>query len=61
MSDCLFTLRQGTRSVAKYMVEFGTEVLGVESAWNEPELQNMFRRGLNGQVCDALVVGDQRV
>lgn len=43
--------------MAEYMVEF--ETLAAESGWNEPALLYAFRRGLNDQVCDALVVGLQ--
>lgn len=37
-SDRLFSIHQGTRSVAKYAVEFG--MLAAESSWNEPALQS---------------------
>lgn len=53
--DRLFTLRQGARSVAEFVVEF--ETLAAESGWNEPALLCAFRRGLNDQVRDALVAG----
>lgn len=50
-SDRLFSVRQGTRSVAKYSVEFCT--LSAESGWNEPALQSAFCRVLSDSVRDA--------
>lgn len=54
-SDRLFTFHQGQCSVAEYVVEFST--LGAESVWDVIALQAAFRRGLNGQLRDALVSG----
>lgn len=55
VADRLFTRRQGARSVVEYAVVF--ETLWAEAGWNEPVLLCAFRRGLNDQVCDVLVVG----
>lgn len=50
----LLAIHQGARSVAEYAVEFWT--LAVDSGWNEPALQGVFCRGLNGQLWDALAL-----
>lgn len=47
VSDSLFSMRQGARSVAEYSVEFCT--LSVESGWNEPDFQTAFRQGLSAR------------
>lgn len=52
---CLFTIRRGPRSVAKYTVEF--EIVTEESGFNEPALLVAYRRGLNEQVREAFVSG----
>ncbi|KAK6314500.1 hypothetical protein J4Q44_G00159590, partial [Coregonus suidteri] len=49
----LFSLRQGTRSVADFVVEFRT--LAVESGWNEESLQAAFYQGLSEQLKDELI------
>lgn len=41
--------------VVEYPVEFST--LAAESGWDEVALQTVFRRGLSGQVHNALVTG----
>lgn len=51
----LFTLRQGTRSVADYVADF--HILSEESGWNKSALLCAFRQGLNELVCDAVVTG----
>lgn len=53
--DRLFIIWQGARLVGEYTVEF--ETLAEESSFNEPALLVAFRRGLNEQVRDALVMG----
>lgn len=58
-SDCLFTLQQGSCSVAEYAVEFGT--LAAEAGWDEVALRGAFQRGLTEQVHDALVAGARPV
>uniref|UniRef100_A0A8C7PKC4 CCHC-type domain-containing protein n=1 Tax=Oncorhynchus mykiss TaxID=8022 RepID=A0A8C7PKC4_ONCMY len=49
----LFTLRQGARSVADFMIEFRT--LSVESGWNEESLQAAFYQGLSEQLKEELI------
>ena len=49
----LFTLRQGARIVADFMIEFRT--LSVESGWNEESLQAAFYQGLSEQLKDELI------
>lgn len=50
----LLAIHQGARLVVEYAVEFWT--LAVDSGWNEPALQGVFRWGLNGQLWDALAL-----
>lgn len=50
-SDRLFTIWQGSLSVAEYAVEFGT--LAAEASWDEIALRTAFRRGLTDQVREA--------
>lgn len=49
----LFSLRQGARSVAEFVIEFRT--LAVESGWNEASLQAAFYQGLSEQLKDELI------
>ncbi|XP_064875137.1 uncharacterized protein LOC135572058 [Oncorhynchus nerka] len=49
----LFSLRQGARSVADFVIEFRT--LAVESGWNEESLQAVFYHGLSEQLKDELI------
>ena len=51
-SQRLLLLRQGSRSVASFAVEFRT--LAVESGWNEEALQGVFLNALGGDVKDEL-------
>ncbi|KAK0137910.1 Retrotransposon-derived protein PEG10 [Merluccius polli] len=51
-SQRLILLRQGSRSVASFIVEFWT--LSVESGWNEEALQGVFLNALGGDVKDEL-------
>lgn len=53
--DRLLSLCQGSRAIPEYALEFG--ILAVESRWNDPALWNVFNRGLNDFVLDALVIG----
>lgn len=55
VSDCLFMLQQGARSVPDYAVEFG--ILAAESGWDRLALQGAFRQGLSWRVHYALVTG----
>lgn len=54
VTDRLMTLRQGARSVAQFTVEFWTLV--VEVGWNESPLMGVFRRGLNRQLQEAVLL-----
>ena len=49
----LFSLCQGARSVADFVIEFRT--LAVESGWNEESLQAFFYQGLLEQLKDELI------
>ena len=49
-----FLLRQGSRCVADYAVEFRTLV--VDANWNEPALRAAFHNGLEDAVKDELAV-----
>uniref|UniRef100_A0A8C9ZYC4 CCHC-type domain-containing protein n=1 Tax=Sander lucioperca TaxID=283035 RepID=A0A8C9ZYC4_SANLU len=49
----LFSLQQGARSVADFVIEFRT--LAVESEWNEKSLQTAFYQGLSEQLKDELI------
>ena len=49
----LFSLRQGARNVADFVIEFRT--LAVESGWNEESLQAFFYQGLSEQLKDELI------
>uniref|UniRef100_A0A8C9Y649 CCHC-type domain-containing protein n=1 Tax=Sander lucioperca TaxID=283035 RepID=A0A8C9Y649_SANLU len=49
----LFSLHQGARSVADFVIEFRT--LAVESEWNETSLQAAFYQGLSEQLKDELI------
>uniref|UniRef100_A0A8C9XZN5 Retrotransposon gag domain-containing protein n=1 Tax=Sander lucioperca TaxID=283035 RepID=A0A8C9XZN5_SANLU len=49
----LFSLHQGARSVADFVIEFRT--LAVESEWNEISLQAAFYQGLSDQLKDELI------
>ena len=51
-SQRLLLLRQGSRSVASFAVEFQTLV--VESGWNEEALQGVFLNALGGDIKDEL-------
>uniref|UniRef100_A0AAQ4RRK4 Retrotransposon gag domain-containing protein n=1 Tax=Gasterosteus aculeatus aculeatus TaxID=481459 RepID=A0AAQ4RRK4_GASAC len=52
-SKRLLSLRQGTRSVADYSIEF--RILAAESGWDEEALQGVFYNGLNEGVKDSLL------
>ncbi|XP_077961190.1 uncharacterized protein LOC144410185 [Gasterosteus aculeatus] len=52
-SKRLHALRQGTRGVADYAIEFRT--LAVESGWNDEALESVFYNGLSSQIKDELV------
>lgn len=53
----LLSLRQGSRSVAEYSVEFRT--LAAEAGWNDTALQGVFQTGLTDSVKDELAVRDE--
>ena len=57
-ADRLFTLRQGDRSVADYIVKF--YLLAEETGWNEPALLCAFQQGLNRPIRDTLINGTRR-
>ncbi len=52
----LLSLRQGSRSVAEYSVEF--HIIAAESGWNDISLQEGFLNGLNYRIKDELAVED---
>ena len=51
-SHSLLQLRQGSRSVASFAVEFRT--LAAESGWNEEALQGVFQNALSSKLKDRL-------
>lgn len=53
-SKRLLTIRQGSRSVAEYSVEFRT--LAAEAGWDDAALQTVFVNGLNEQLKDELAL-----
>jgi len=53
----LFSLRQGSRSVAVHAIEFST--LAMESGWDEPALMGLFLRFLNESLKDKLATWDE--
>lgn len=55
-SNRLTNIRQGSRSVADYAIEFRT--LAAESGWNDPALQGAFYRGLQETLKDELATRD---
>lgn len=55
-SKRLLTIRQGSRSVAEYSVDFRT--LAAEAGWDDAALQTVFTNGLNEQLKDELVLRD---
>ena len=52
----LLSLRQGTRSVADYAIEF--RILAAESGWDSLALQSMFSHGLGENIKDELAAKD---
>ncbi len=53
----LLSLRQGSRSVADYSIEF--RVLAAGSGWNDAALRGVFFKGLSEQLKDELAVRDE--
>ncbi|KAI2655590.1 Transposon Tf2-6 polyprotein [Labeo rohita] len=53
----LLSLRQGSRSVAEYSVEF--RIIAAESGWNDVSLQELFLNGLSDRIKDELAVKDR--
>lgn len=49
----LLPLRQGSRSVAEFTIEFRT--FAAESGWNDEALQGAFQNSLNDHIKDELV------
>ena len=49
----LHGLRQGTRSVADYTVEF--RILAADSGWGDPALKSAYRRGLSDNIKDLIL------
>ena len=58
-SQRLLRLRQGSRSVASFAVEFRT--LAAESGWNEEALQGVFLGALSDEVKDQLTSREEEV
>lgn len=56
-STRLLTLRQGSRSVAEYSVDFWT--LAADSGWNDTALEGVFLQGLSDQLRDELALRDR--
>ena len=56
-SQRLLLLRQGSRSVASFAVEFRT--LAVESGWNEEALQGVFLNALGSDVKDEFTTREE--
>ena len=56
-SSRLLNLRQGSRSVADYSVEFWT--LAADAKWNDEALQGVFSNGLNEHLKDELATRDR--
>lgn len=56
-SSPLLSLRQGSRSVADYSVDFWTLVM--DAGWNDAALQEVFVKGLNEQLKDELAAQDE--
>ena len=52
-SQRLLQLRQGSRSVASFAVEFRT--LAAESGWDEEALQGVFQNALSSELKDSLI------
>ncbi|KAF7640739.1 hypothetical protein LDENG_00018860, partial [Lucifuga dentata] len=52
----LLSLRQGSRSVAEYSIDF--RVLAAESGWNEEALQGAYLQGLTEKIKDELAARD---
>lgn len=55
----LLSLKQGSRSVADYSIEF--RVLAAGSGWNDSALWSVFFQGLSEQLKDELVVRNETV
>ena len=55
----LLSLRQGSRSVAEFSVEFRT--VAADSGWNNESLQDVFLQGLNEAIKDELAARDDPV
>lgn len=55
-SKRLLTIRQSSRSVAEYSVEFRT--VAAEAGWDDIALQTVFVNGLNDQLKDELALKD---
>lgn len=53
----LWCLRQGSRSVANYAIEF--RILVAESGWHEIALQGAFIPGLSEEIKDELAARDE--
>lgn len=58
VSEQLLTLKQGSRCVVEYLLEFCTLTAG--SRWNEPALKVTFCQGLNPQVLTELACQDEQ-
>ena len=52
-SSRLLVIRQGSRSVAQYTLEF--RILAAESRWNDQALLSVFRKGLSDSIKDLIV------
>jgi len=56
-SKKLWSLKQGSRSVADFAIDFRT--LATESGWNEPALKGAFLHSLNEKLKDELACRDE--
>ena len=52
-SSRLLVIRQGSRSVAQYTLQF--RILAAESRWNDQALLSVYRKGLNDSIKDLIV------
>lgn len=58
MEEWLFTLKQGTLSVAEYALTFCT--LAAADSWNEPALKVTYHKGLNEDLITEMACRDDQ-
>lgn len=56
-AKCLFSLHQGSRSIADFAVEFW--VLAAYARWNDEALQTVIQKGISNQIKDELAAQDK--